>query len=177
LPTCCSTARLARHQRCGRVAQKRFELTRSLTGWIVGLKIRSQIRPVAHTHSRGWMYGGLDAQAASSASWVRSILSTARGHHRCICPAQQVRQLGGVGDRLVPVAVVYARLGAALTCVSAPMRSGPVKGASGSGPGCGAYWLASRDGWVRRPQPGSRWRAPGTNDLDAGEDRRRIRWR
>ena len=42
------------------------------------------------------------------------------GHYYLrICPAQEVRQLPGVGDRVIAVAVVYARLSAALTCVFA----------------------------------------------------------
>jgi hypothetical protein len=43
--------------------------------------------------------------------------SSSRRHHRHVFAVQQVRELGGVGNRLVPVAIVYARPSAALTCV------------------------------------------------------------
>jgi hypothetical protein len=49
---------------------------------------------------------GEDRERCASSSWRR---------HRNVCAAQQACQLGRVGHRLVPVAVVYARLNAALT--------------------------------------------------------------
>ena len=42
--------------------------------------------------------------------------SSPRRHHSSICAVQQVRELPGIGHRLIPVAVVYSRLGAVLTC-------------------------------------------------------------
>ena len=58
--------------------------------------------------------------------------------------------------------------------ITAPMGSGPVKGAGGPGPVMGLLcWLlvVAREAG---PQPGARWSAHWTNDLAAGEDRRRI---
>jgi hypothetical protein len=48
--------------------------------------------------------------------------STARAHDRGIRAAQQVRELSGVGDRLVPVAVVWTPFSAALNMENAAQR-------------------------------------------------------
>ena len=49
---------------------------------------------------------------------MKRYASATRADDSGIRAAQQVYELAGVGHRLVPVAVVYARPGAALTCVS-----------------------------------------------------------
>src|SRR5215213_908956 len=100
-------------------------------------------------------------------SGMERSASSARARDRGIRPAQQVRQLGGVGDRLVPVAVVYARFSGVLTRENAgeqrpsgdiyPDMNRPSR--RSGGPGSRAVtsaegtWAAELQGVTRRLRP------------------------
>jgi hypothetical protein len=60
------------------------------------------------------------------------------------------------------------------SAVLAPMRSGPVKGRGGSALPGGLWVGFSCRRWMPGRSPGARWSARWTNDLAAGQDRRRI---
>jgi hypothetical protein len=74
---------------------------------------------------------------------------TARRHYRSICAAQQVRELGRVGHRIISEAVVYARPSAVLTCECAVRFKRPAE-VIGTSLGKGSLYCRHEVGFQRR---------------------------